>query len=74
MQTKTWIWLSIGLVVVMLIVIAALVAVVFGAQGKPLVVINAPVNGSQFTGTVDANSRTMSGTLIGVGALTFTKH
>ena len=48
MQTKTWIWLTIGLVVVMLIVIAALVAVACGAQGKPIVVINAPVSGSQF--------------------------
>ena len=74
MQTKTWIWLSIGLVVLVLIAIAGLAAVAFGAQGKPIVVINAPVNGSQFNGTVDANSRTMSGTLIEVGALTFTKQ
>jgi hypothetical protein len=47
-QTKIWIYLSIGLVALVLIVLAALVGVAFGAQGKPIVVINAPVNGSQF--------------------------
>ena len=47
-QTKIWIYLSIGLTALVLIVLAALVGVAFGVQGKPIVVINAPVNGSQF--------------------------
>ncbi|MEW5719226.1 MAG: NBR1-Ig-like domain-containing protein, partial [Chloroflexota bacterium] len=47
-QIKLWIWLASGLIVLALIVLGVLVAMVFGAQGKPIVVINAPAAGSQF--------------------------
>lgn len=49
MQTRNWIWLSLGLVVLALIVLGALVGVACGAASKPIVVLNAPVTGSQFS-------------------------
>jgi hypothetical protein len=49
MQTKVWIGVFLGLALLVLIGVAALVAVVWGAPGKPIVVINAPATGSQFS-------------------------
>jgi hypothetical protein len=43
-----WIGIAIALIALALIVIVALVVVLFSAQGKPIVVINAPGQGSQF--------------------------
>jgi len=49
MKTRHWIWLSIGLGFLALIVIGALIGVACNAQTKPIVVINAPAAGSQFS-------------------------
>lgn len=49
MQTRNWIWLSIGLVVFALIILGAVIGLACNAATKPIVVINAPVTGSPFT-------------------------
>jgi len=48
MKTQNWLWVSIGLTVLALILIGALIGIACNASSKPIVVLNAPVTGSQF--------------------------
>jgi hypothetical protein len=48
MKTQNWLWVSIGLTVLALILIGALIGIACNASSKPVVVLNAPVTGSQF--------------------------